>query len=244
MTELLDLVDDLTKPVTIHVTQEIWETRMRDGRPVTDDNGNPIRVHTGNTRKTKATQPALLHQLDAAIRSTMARAGGGGNAKHERNILDAEALYEAIRIVTTITDWCRSVGIRATRNPTRDLRAWYAARIATNPTTDEFHVRELTKWRGVIRAKLNRPEQLEVTAPCPQCHYSTWEDEYEREDGTTGSVERNRPVLVEYWPNARDFLSTAVGTCRRCGREWRGETALRELRWEVDAAEKRAQNTA
>lgn len=240
MSELLNAVDALTLPQHTRVVQDIWETRLQpDGRPALDSDGQPLRVPSSRTRTVNATTPALLDQLSDAIGATIGRSGGGGVEKHARNVLDSDALYQATRIMATITDWCATVHIRATRNPSHDLRAWYAARLATNPTSDDYQITTLHQWAGMIRSKLNRPDSWEATTPCPVCHYETWEDV--TDDGTT--VERKRPIIVEYWPSAADVLASGKATCRRCGTTWKGSTALRELRWEIDQAEKRHTET-
>lgn len=235
-TLLREAVDELTLPARTRVVQDIWETKIgKDGRPVLDGNGEPLRVLTGRTHVVHAEAPPLLQQLAEAIGATIGRSGGGGVEKHARNVLDSDALYQASIIMATITDWCTSVGVRASREPVKDLRAWHAARLATNPESDILPTQQLRRWSGMIRAKLNRPESWEVKDPCPICHYTTWEDE--TEEGKI--VERNRPILVEYWPSATDVLASGTATCRRCGAQWKGSTALRELRWEIDQAEKR-----
>lgn len=231
--ELLDAVDALTKPTTEQVEQDIYATVMVDGRPKTDDNGDLIRERTGQTRKTTVEHAPLLDRLQEAITSTMSRQGGGGSEKHARNIVDSDALFEFMKITASITDWCRIVRIRATRDAATDLRRWYAARLATNPETDDFHIHQLHKWARIIQSKLNAPRSWELKTPCPQCHAATWVDTID-DNGTETEVERNRPVIVEYWPDSLDVLNTAHALCRRCGYEWPGSFALRALAFDLD----------
>lgn len=231
--ELLTAVDTLTKPTTEHVEQDIYETVIIEGRPKIDDNGEVVRERTGRTRKVKVESAPLLDRLQEAITSTMSRQGGGGSEKHARNIVDSDALFEFMKITAAITDWCRTVRIRATRNAAVDLRRWYVARLATNPETDEYHVHQLYKWARIIQSKLNAPRSWELDRPCPQCEATTWVDTFD-ENGTPVDVERNRPVMVEYWPDSLDVLNTAHALCRRCGYEWPGQHALRALSFDLE----------
>ncbi len=236
MTELLDAVDALTKPTTSVVVQDIYETVMVDGRPKTDDNGDMVREKTGQTRKVRLEHAPLLDRLEEAITSTMSRQGGGGSEKHARNIVDSDALFEFMRITAQITDWCAIVGIRATRNAGNDLRRWYAARLATNPEHDDWYTDKLHLWARVIEAKLNAPRSWELRPACPVCTATTWVDTID-ENGVITEVTRNRPVLVEYWPDSIDVVNTAHATCRACGHEWAGKYALNHLAVAIDNAD-------
>lgn len=232
-TDLLEAVDALTKPSTEKHLQDVYETELEDGRPKLDESGNVVRRIVGTRKVTVVNDPPLV-RLQQAITSSISRAGGGGTDKHARNLLDSDALFEFMKITSTITDWCAIVKIRATRNPAQDLRRWYAARLATNPTNDDFYIRKLDSWSALIRAKLSKPLWWEVKDPCPTCHYSTWIDIATTTDDQEIEVERNRPVVVEYWPDSVDVLATATATCRRCGKEWRGSRDLRALVYDID----------
>ena len=216
MTELLDAVDALTLPTRTKVPQ--WVTR--DG----------VEVQT----VTVIEHDPLLKQLEDAIASTIG--AGAGRAMVERralNVLDSDALYQFSVIASQVGDWCRIVGVKPTRHPTKDLRAWYAARLATQTESDDWYVNTLHGWARMIQAKLNPWASWEVTDPCPKCHASTWEDEVVDLNDRVVKVERNRPILVEYPPGG-DVLAQGRATCRRCGNEWKGSSALRELRWDID----------
>jgi len=234
MSDLLDAVNALTQPISETIKQPIYQTVLdNNDRPKTNDTGDIIRVLIGE-RTVKLNHAPLLDRLEAAITSTMARHGGGGTDKHARNLLDSQALFECMRIAAAIKDWCGIVGIRATRNPTKDLRAWYVARLATNPDNDEFYIDQLYKWSRTITAKLNQPRSWELSDPCPVCKANTWVDVAD-ENGHHVEIVRNRPLTVEYWPDQLDIASTATARCRACGEEWFGGNALVRLREHLDA---------
>lgn len=229
--ELLDAVDDLTFVTYTKVTQDIMQTVMRDGRPVTDDNGNPIREAKGKQRVTLTAAP-LLHQLEEAIASTIgAGAGRAMTAKFALSVLDSGALHQFTIIDTQIRDWCRMIGVTPTRHPAENLRAWYAATLSRRmePAQVDFYTGVLTGWAGLIRAKLNPPRTMELTAPCPECGAT----EYTDEDGDVGPF----PVKIEYWDGDVSILERARATCRACDATWKGARQLRELRWDVDQAD-------
>lgn len=230
--ELLDAVDDLTLVTFTKVTQDIMQTVMRDGRPVTDDNGDPVRESTGRTRRVTLTAAPLLQQLEEAIASTIgAGAGRAMTAKFALSVLDSGALYQFSVIDSQIRDWCRMTGVTPTRHPADNLRAWYAATLAKQmePRQVEFYTNVLTGWAALIRAKLNPPRTMELTAPCPACGAV----EYEDEDGDVGPF----PVKIEYWDGEEAILERARATCRACNATWKGSHALRALRWDVDQAD-------
>jgi len=200
--ELLTAVDALTKPVINHVKQH-------------DEDGKWLRTHT-------VALPPLLDQLTQAIHSSTSGKAGGGNPAG-RAVLNSDALYQSMRITSTVTDWCNLARVRPTRNPTRDLRAWFVAWTQT-PRDDSFHVTQLRKWEGVIRFLLDPPRRFELTDPCPECHAVSWVDDA----GDSFPF----PLTVEY----RDEVSAldARVVCRGCERVWVGQFALRALRHDLE----------
>jgi hypothetical protein len=207
VTELLDAIDELTKPVVLHF-------------PQVGDDGKWLRAHTTEL-------PPLLVQLEAAIHSSISgRAGGGDPAT--RAVLNSDALYEFARIRSTLGDWCRIEKVRVTRDVSSDLRRWYVARL-TRETDDEFYVRELVKWAGIIRYRLEPAKVVPLTVPCVVCSAALWVDG----DG----VSHPYPLVVEYMEHDPDILSSAKALCRACEKVWRGSRELRELRWAIDERE-------
>jgi hypothetical protein len=144
MTELLDVVDDLTLPRNVKVP--------------TDDG------HAW------ATEDPLLTQLEQAVSSTLNSGSGAGGSPWSRNVLDSAALHQASLITATIGDWCRIQNLPVRRDPIADLRAWHAARLGSDNTdTDPFYINQMRAWAGQIRHMVNPPKTIEITAPCPAC---------------------------------------------------------------------------
>lgn len=202
MTDLLEAVDDLTLPRNVKVE--------------TDDG------HTW------ATEDPLLVQLQEAVSSSIRSGSGSGGAPWTRNVLDGDALHQAAIITSQIGDWCRMAGIKATRDPVKDLRAWYVARLtATNPET--FYLDQLRKWATQIRGMTNPPKTIEITSPCPICG----QGEYVNDLGE--SVKH--PLALTYRLDAGNLRHAAKVICRACGNIWQGDEAMVELRDELDEKE-------
>lgn len=226
MTELLEAVDALT--LETHTLVPQWFTHRG---PMCTSRCPKGREHSHTAR---VVHDSLLHQLEAAIASTIG--AGAGRAMTEKwalSVLDSGALQQFAQIESQIRDWCRMAGIEATRHPVDNLRAWYVTRLAMRDDESEegdaAATKILRKWASTIRAKMDPPKTIELTSPCPKCHAATYEDE----DGTT----LTHPIRIQYRDHEADILATAWATCRACGEEWRGSAALREMRWDVDAAE-------
>lgn len=209
MTELLEAVDELTLPRNVKIP--------------TDDG------HTW------ATEDPLLDQLVEAIASGLGSPSGGTTAPWARNLLDGDALYTAALITSQIGDWCRMVGVVATRNAQVDLRAWYDAFAKTEGAAlDTFYTNMLTKWAKQIKAMLNPPKTLEMTCACPECQETYWIN-----------IEGNpvpHPIALNYWANGVTIWADAKATCRACGKEWEGEWELRALRHDIDAMDAKVRN--
>lgn len=202
MTELLEAVDELTLPRNVKIP--------------TDDG------HTW------ATEDALLVQLQEAVSSSIRSGSGAGGAAWTRNVLDSDALYQAGIITAAISDWCVLVGVKPTRDPVKDLRAWYAARLtATDP--EEFYLGQLRKWAGQIRGMLTPPKTLEIVAACPVCGEGTFTNDM-------GEIVRH-PLQMTYRAESANMWRTAKVACRACEVVWVGGEAMAELRDELDEKE-------
>ena len=182
----------------------------------------PTKIVRDDGSTTRIVHDALLVQLEAAIRSSIGGTMSGGGLSSERNLLDNDALFESMKITSAIGSWCRLAGVQPTRVPVDDLLAWFEA----NPEAGDFYTQQLQDWARFITAKLDPTKALEVKGECPECGSSVWVDA----DGG----EHPRPVLVTYHPE--DVLNTATAVCRaaECLADWRGETAIRLLRAQVD----------
>lgn len=199
MTDLLEAVDDLTLP-------------------------RNVRVET-DTGHTWATEDPLLVQLEEAIRSTTGRAGGR-SASHTRMILDADALFQFHKITSTIGDWCRMAGAEVTRNPVKDLRAWYVKRLtASDP--ESFYLLQLQSWVALIRGKLTPLVKREWLGNCPECDANEWTND----EGETVL----HPVVIEYDPD--HVMATVRWTCRACTETRHGEFAQRFLAYDAETRE-------
>lgn len=202
MTELLDAVDDLTLPRNVKVP--------------TDDG------HTW------ATEDALLVQLREAVSSSLNSGSGAGGSPSTRNVLDGDALYKAAVITSQIGDWCRMAGATVTRDAVTDLRAWHAAFLSRDDP-DEFYIRQMRAWAAQIRAMVNPPKTLEITAPCPVCG----QGEYVNDMG-----ERiTNPLALTYRPDDDNLWRGAKVICRACAAVWAGGDAMEELRDELNDKE-------
>ncbi|GAA3591911.1 hypothetical protein GCM10022198_14830 [Klugiella xanthotipulae] len=198
MTDLLAAVDALTAPVQVTVTRD-------DGTTETVE------------------QPPLLTQLHNAIGGGVGT-GSSGSAKHERSVIDADALYRFTLIATQVSDWCRIANVVPTRNPTVDLRAWYTAYQAmrTSDAPATFAVRQLREWRAQILDKLEPARMQDLPYPCPACKATSWWNP------STGS-EYQRPLVLSY---RVDGGERDIGAhCRACDATWNA----RELAWELEA---------
>lgn len=203
-TLLREAVDELTLPTYTKVGQEV------DGRE----------------RVTRVEHPPLLRQLDDAIRGVMSEtAGGSASSASTRSLVNGDAFHQFTVISTQIRDWCRMAGVEPRRDPVEGLRAWHAATLAADISRD-WYTSQLRRWAGVIRAVVNPHRELSITAPCPACKGTRWENQ----DGD----EAAHPVVVTYRPDDVDILRTATARCRACGMEWRGLNALRALAFELE----------
>lgn len=205
--DLRRVVDDLTLPSRTRVSQVI----------------------DGTTYTRRLEQDPLLLQLEAAIRGSM-RSGSGAssNLPGETIPVDGDALHRFTLITTTITDWCRMAGLPKPAHPVDGLRAWQGATLATL-TDPTWHVVTLRGWVSLIRSTLNPRRRMDLPDPCPECNATSWEDD----DGNSGL----RPLVLSWQPDTSDVLATAAVSCRSCGTEWRGITAVRAVAWMLEHPE-------
>ena len=199
MTELNDAVDDLTLP-------------------------KPVKVQTDDGH-TWATEDALLVQLREAVSSSLNSGSGAGGLPSTRNVLDSDALHKAAIITSQIGDWCYQAGVKATRDAVADLRSWHAAFIS-HDEPDEFYLRQMRTWATQIRAMVNPPKTIEITAPCPVCG----QGEYVNDLG-----ERIvNPLALTYRPDSDHMWKNSRVLCRACATVWVGGDAMEELRDELN----------
>ena len=187
MSELLDAVEALTKPRKSKVVQS---------------------NAAGITCTSVVVLPSLLEQLDQSISSSMGRSTAGASLASQSSPLDTGALFEAMKITSQIEQWCRGVGVRATRSAAVDLPAWYVATLSQRDDHDR-HVRQLQKWAHLIESLLDRPREKDLPDECPQCGAKSW-----WRDG----AEYFRPLIVRYRED--DPVGSAMAACRACEKVW------------------------
>lgn len=205
MTErtLLDVIDTLTKPRIEHIAQRT-------------DTGHWIRA-------VSVEHPPLLQQL-AEARS--GRTSPGSNkAAHERAPIDMDAAYLYAQYTAQISDWCRMIGTRPTRDPITDLRAWYATTLHIRDFDGTWYRRILTGWEHTIRTHFDPPRKFEAEQPCPVCGGTTWGDEF-----TGGAM---HAIEVTYRLDDHGQPTGERALCRLCRTVWDGGDAVRELAEEM-----------
>ena len=187
------------------------------------------RVINGTTRTERVTHPPLLVQLEEAIHGSM-RSGSGASSNLPGTAipLDGDALYRSILITATIREWCRIAGVERRKSAVQGLREWHAFTLASHADYS-WHTMQLRQWAGLIRSALNPRRRRDLPDACPECKADTWRDD----EGNSGL----RPLVVSWQPDANDVLATAAVTCRACGLEWRGITAVRAVAWKLEHPE-------
>jgi len=231
---LLDVVDDLTLPKNHRVTQDILEPLIdpATGVQAVDEDGND-RWHHKGTRKVPARTDALLQQLMDAITASMGGPSGKGKLAHERLPLDADALARAVRITRTISEWCQERGIRPTKDPIVDLRAWYARSRSVVGLDDEFYLTEARGWVREVHAMLNPWDEGDLDDPCPRCHSTVWHAADDPED----SPGRPRPLAYKFRrTDGEHMVANAWAYCRACDPDANNPWGVRELKYDIERA--------
>lgn len=200
--DLLDVVDELTKPKIEHVAQR-------------SDRGEWIR--------TKAVElPPLLERMHDAVWPSGERNGGSGSSPATRSPADVSALFEYAKICAAIGSWCRIVGVKPTRDPIVDLRAWYAATLKDNSFDPAgWYLREARRWKRLIEGHLEPPKSFEAKVACPVCNATAWGDQY-----SGGS---SWPIEVRYKVTDEGRTADETATCRACRTVWVGHESITEL---------------
>jgi hypothetical protein len=198
---LLDVVDELTRPKFEQVAQ------LQDGKWAVRN----VQV------------PALLELMRDAVTPSGEGNGGSGASKSTRAPVDLEALFEFAKMTSTAAGWAHGAGVRPTREPATDLRAWYSATLGDNTRNDDWYRRHITRWVVIIRNKLVPPKSFEAKYPCPVCGTVGWGDQF----NGGGSW----PIEVRYRLDDDERMRDEVARCRapQCGVVWYGHDAVVEL---------------
>ena len=208
---LLEAVEQLTKLDKRGHQQNILE------------NGNVI-----GHQKVTIQLPPLLEQLDSAIRSSMGGNTPGASLAFEGAVLNAAALFTAMRISAQIRDWCRIAKTTVVKNSTKDLIAWYLAASNLSHDVESFHIKAMNSWAGQIRAMLNPSRERELPNACPGCDATEW---WDMADG----MKYLHPLIIRYRPSGANMIKESKALCRACEKVW----GVRELAYELEQIELR-----
>lgn len=197
MTDLLaEAVNALTKPQTVKIIQ-----------------GDVV---------TNAEAPALLVQLDNAIRASLGGSTSGASTAFEGSIVNSAALMKLSQISDQISYWCRKAKARMVRGDTiGNLTRWHESTFGTelDPT---FHVTRLRSWESTIAALLDPPASWDLPDRCPaeDCGADRW-----WKNQTEGGL---RPLVVYF--RRGEPVDNGTAECRACGRKW----GVRELAYALE----------
>jgi hypothetical protein len=199
MTELLDAVDELTKPGVLHHT-------IQDSRFTCVVYDTP-----------------LLDRLENEIRFSLSREGSK-SLPNQRVPINSGALMLFMQISSQITDWAH--GVKATvykGDPTRTLRAWYVAWTQTTrePEVVNARARILGNWAAAIRREIEPPRQKDLPDPCPTCGASEWWRDGER-------YPRPLVVESPRNPD-KSLVDESTAHCRACDKRWGARELAYEL---------------
>lgn len=197
--ELLDAVDELTKPVQLH--QTIPDSRFT------------CVVH----------DVALLDRLEQEIRFSLSREGSK-SLPNQRIPLNGGALGLFMRISSQITDWANGAGAPVYKgDPSRTLRSWFVV-WTRDPREHDLiaaRARILHGWAGQIRREIEPPRQRELPDPCPACGAGEWWRDGER-------YVKPLVVEIPRNPEA-SLIDESSASCRACGKRWGARELAYEL---------------
>ena len=207
-------VDRLTKGYEVTVEQ------------VFDDRSATVRVK----------HDSLLNQLRDSVSSSMAHSANKVSAS-ERNILDADAMDK----LEQVENMARKLYVSVTAAkpfPTaeQNLRQWFIGFSNLHrggKISREVLDQKASRLRSVVTMiddKLNPPESIEITSPCPRCE-KLWVK--------TDEMSWSRAITVQSRVAVYGSLDNATATCRGCGATWIHGQGMRQLRWEIDESETR-----
>ncbi|HMA78120.1 MAG TPA: hypothetical protein VKP88_03175, partial [Candidatus Paceibacterota bacterium] len=161
---------------------------------------------------------------------------GAGGLASERSVIDSDALEQYDSIVAQI----RRLYVEVTdstpfKQPESNLRAWFiefrrqVEGRKVGREVIEAKYRKLNRIASSIEAKLSPPTVLEITAPCPRCQATHATDE----DGIY-----RRCLIVESRITEYRSLDHTRARCLSCSATWIHGRGMRQLRYEIDQAEK------
>lgn len=233
MSELLDIIDELTQPTMIanwqHEHVHTWINVAAEGE-------EPDLVCEWEAAHEKPTvdglvrheQPALIDWLQKAVSSSVGKGKGGGKAARERTPLDISAFSLLEEIDGRVRSWMLDYG--DTRGELkRLLRAWYVKfnAVPREEADERRHFGIVAGWRQRIADLMDSPTPVEITSPCPACG-QVWVTR-----GFGGDAESIRAL----WAIWREKPEDSQASCQGCGKTWHGVSQMRSLRIAIDEAE-------
>jgi hypothetical protein len=204
MTELLDAVDELTKPGVLHHT-------IQDSRFTCVVFDTP-----------------LLDRLENEIRFSLSREGSK-SLPNQRVPINSGALMLFMQISSQITDWAH--GVKATvykGDPGRTLRSWYVTWTQTTrePEVVNARTRILGNWAAQIRREIEPPRQKDLPDPCPTCGASEWWRDGERYPRPLVVESPRNPEV--------NLIDESTAHCRACDKRWGARELAYELEQVTD----------
>lgn len=171
---------------------------------------------------TTAEAPALLVQLDNAIRASLGGSAAGASTAFEGSIVNSAALMKLAQISEQIAYWCRKAHARIVRGDTiGNLTRWHESTFGAD-LDPIFHVTKLREWAATINSLLDPPSMMDLPDSCPadDCGADRWWKN--REEGGL------RPLVVYF--RRGEPVDNGVAECRACGRKW----GVRELAYALE----------
>jgi hypothetical protein len=208
MSDLLDAVDTLTKPIIEHIAQRA-------------DSGKWIRTHT-------VERAPLLQQMHDAVTPSGGNDGASkSSAAAERSPADLDALFEYAKITSQIRSWLVIAKLVPTHEPIDNLRRWYVAHTAERDHVDDWYLRMLRGWAAHIKRMLDKPCSFVPEAACPVCGATEW--------GNMIEGGGRWPIKIEY-RLAEDGVTPKdhSALCQLCRTVWEGHDAVVELADELN----------
>lgn len=211
---LLDAVDQLTKPRTIHTT-------------IFDEDGKFKEIHSEK-------HPSLLELLLAGTGLTRKAA-----TSELRIPIDADALEIWAQIRDLIRLWCRQLDATYFKDDLqRSIRNWYLAHLNAftgskiSETTDRDVTRMVEGWVRMIENKFDPPEKREWKEACPAHVRVT--DIDGNEIGWRRCGARRIVVNGEERFAIQLNVTTLTAECGRCHCQWVGQRGIMQLRYETN----------